>query len=85
MRTQQIKTVGASGQISLGKEYAGRSVIVEEIEKGVWIIKTAQIIPDNELWMHEEPTKSRIDKALKWAKKNQPEETNIEALSKKVG
>ena len=49
----QIKTIGASGQISIGKEYAGRHVIVEEIEKGVWLIKTASIIPDSEMWMHE--------------------------------
>lgn len=85
MQAQQIKTVGASGQISLGKEYAGRSVIVEEIEKGVWIIKTAQIIPDNEVWMHQEPIKSRIEKAISWAKKNQPEETDFEVLRTKVG
>lgn len=43
----QIKTIGASGQISLGKEYAGRHVIIEEIEEGVWLIKTASIIPDS--------------------------------------
>jgi hypothetical protein len=28
-----IKTVGASGQISLGKKYAGRTVIIEQIEE----------------------------------------------------
>jgi len=66
----QIKTIGASGQISIGKEYAGRHVIVEEIEKGVWLIKTASIIPDSEMWMHEEPAKTKIDKAIKWAEEN---------------
>ena len=45
----EIKTIGSSGQISLGKEYAGRTVMVEELETGVWLIKTAQVIPDNEL------------------------------------
>ncbi|MGH8610437.1 MAG: DUF2080 family transposase-associated protein, partial [Gammaproteobacteria bacterium] len=30
-----VKTVGNSGQISLGKEYAGRTVLMDEIEPGV--------------------------------------------------
>jgi len=84
MQTQQIKTVGASGQISLGKQYAGRPVLIEEIEEGVWLIKTATIIPDSELWMHEAPAKSRIDKAIAWAGKNKPSETDIEGLSEKL-
>ncbi|MBI5893693.1 MAG: hypothetical protein HZB79_08610 [Deltaproteobacteria bacterium] len=84
MNTQSLKTIGASGQISLGKEYAGRPVIVEEIEEGVWFIKTAKIIPDSEMWMHEEPAKSKIDKAVKWAEKNKPAETNLEKLSGKI-
>jgi len=30
-----IKRVGASGQISLGKEYTGRTVLIESNEPGV--------------------------------------------------
>ncbi|OGW01878.1 MAG: hypothetical protein A2Z59_10065 [Nitrospinae bacterium RIFCSPLOWO2_02_39_17] len=85
MQTQAVKVIGSSGQISIGKEYAGRSVVVEEIEEGVWLIKTARVIPDNEMWMHEEPGKSRIDKAIEWAKKHKASETNIERLSEKIG
>ena len=29
-----VKVVGASGKISLGKEYAGRHVLVQEVEPG---------------------------------------------------
>jgi len=36
-----VKVVGANGQISLGKQYAGRQVLVEEREPGVWIVRTA--------------------------------------------
>jgi putative transposon-encoded protein len=31
----EVKTIGSSGQISFGKQHAGRTVTVEEIEKGV--------------------------------------------------
>ena len=84
MNTQSLKTIGSSGQISLGKQYAGRPVIVEEIEEGVWLVKTAKIIPDSEMWMHEEPAKFRIDKAIKWAEKNKPAKTDLEKLSGKI-
>ena len=48
-----LKLVGSNGQISLGKQYAGRHVLVEEREPGVWVIRTATVIPDNERWLHE--------------------------------
>jgi hypothetical protein len=48
-----LKLVGSNGQISLGKQYAGRHVLVEEREPGVWLIRTATVIPDNERWLHE--------------------------------
>ncbi|MEK6725154.1 MAG: hypothetical protein AABY54_01185 [Deltaproteobacteria bacterium] len=85
MMEAQVKTIGSSGQISLGKEYAGRPVLIEEIEQGVWLIKTARIIPDSEMWMHEEPAKSRIEKAIKWAEKQKAKESDLGALSEKIG
>ena len=33
-----IKTVGSSGQISLGKKFAGQNVMLDEIEAGVCMI-----------------------------------------------
>ena len=47
-----IKTVGSSGQIALGKQYAGRHVMMDELEPGVWIIKLGEFVPDNERWLH---------------------------------
>lgn len=43
-----VKVVGTNGQISLGKQYAGRQVLVEEYEPGVWLVRTATVVPDNE-------------------------------------
>ena len=43
-----VKVVGSNGQISLGKQFAGRQVLVEEREPGVWLVRTATVIPDNE-------------------------------------
>ena len=59
-----IKRVGSSGQISLGKEFAGRTVLIDSAEPGVWVIKTAQTIPDSELWLHQPTQAARLDRAL---------------------
>ena len=59
-----LKRVGASGQISLGKEFAGRTVLVDSSEPGVWLIKTAHTIPDTELWLHQPEAAARLDRAL---------------------
>ena len=81
---QEIKTVGSSGQISLGKEFAGKTVLVEHIEPGVWKIRTAQVIPDNERWIHTPEVEKALDEALEWSARNPPRESNLGALKSKI-
>ncbi len=80
----EIKTIGSSGQISLGKQNAGRTVMVEEVEAGVWVIKTAQVIPDNELWLHTPDNRKILDRALAWSDSHPPHESDIPALERKI-
>ncbi len=79
-----VKTISPSGQISLGKKYAGRTVIIEESEEGKWIIQTAQVIPDNELWLHQEPAKSKIEAGLAWAETHPTKITDLDAFEKET-
>lgn len=79
-----IKTIGTSGQISLGKEHAGRTVTVEEVEEGVWVIKTAQIIPDSEMWLHTPTAIASLDRALAWSDKSERAESDFGALGRKA-
>lgn len=65
-----IKTVGVNGQISLGKQYAGCQVLIEMQEQGVWLVRTATVIPDNERWLHQEPVQSQLREAMEWAQNN---------------
>jgi hypothetical protein len=75
-----IKLIGSSGQISLGKEHAGRQVLVETPEPGVWVIRTATVIPDNEKWMHTPTVKKDLSTALAWAQKTPPKATDLSKL-----
>ena len=79
-----IKQIGSSGQISLGKEYAGRNVLIEKMDEGVWIIKTGRFIPDNEKWMHQPHVSNDIDKAIAWAEQNPPKETDLNHLEEQL-
>ncbi len=73
-----VKMIGANGQISLGKQYAGRQVLVEEQEPGVWLVRTATVIPDNERWLHRADTAGRLDEALAWAQAHAPADDQVD-------
>ncbi len=79
-----IKVVGKSGQITLGKRFAGKKVMVEERYPGYWVIRTGEFIPDDEAWLHRAPAKEIIEKGLEWAGKNAPAETDLEKLSEAI-
>ena len=75
-----VKVVGSNGQISLGKQFAGRQVLLEEQEPGVWLIRTATVIPDNERWLHEPKAAESLARALKWAQSHPTNADNADEL-----
>jgi len=82
--TQHVKIIGSNGQISLGKQFAGRQVLVEEQEPGVWLIRTATIVPDNERWVHEPKAAADLAAALSWSTANPPSDETTEAYLAKL-
>jgi len=81
---REVKTIGSSGQISLGKQHAGRTVRVEQVEEGVWLIKVARVIPENELWLHTPSASARLDRAVEWAERNPPAKSDLARLGRKL-
>ena len=79
-----VKTVGKSGQITLGKQYAGKQVLVDEIESGVWILKIGHFIPQNEQWLHQPDVKADLDQAVAWAESNPPQSSDLEVLEDRM-
>jgi hypothetical protein len=80
----EVKTIGSSGQISIGKEHAGRTVTVDQIEDGVWLIKAAQVIPENEMWLHQPSAAQELTQAVEWAGRNPPSESNLDRIAAKL-
>lgn len=80
-----VKVVGLNGQISLGKEFAGKQVLVEEREPGVWLVRTALVIPENELWLHQPATQAALQRAMASAQANPPKvTTDVDAFLETV-
>jgi len=78
----EIKVVGKSGQISLGKRYAGKTLRLERRTDGTVVLTAVAMVPENQLSTLEEPHRSRIERGLAWAAATRPEETDIESLLK---
>jgi hypothetical protein len=79
-----VKVVGTNGQISLGKEFAGQQVLVEEREPGVWLVRTAIVIPQNELWLHQPKASHDLEQALRYAVATSPAESDPEEMLGKL-
>jgi hypothetical protein len=76
----EIKVVGDSGQISLGKRYAGKMLRLERFKDGRMVLTAVRMVPESQLWTLEEPHRSRIQRGLAWAAETKPQETDIEVL-----
>jgi hypothetical protein len=73
-----VKLVGANGQISLGKQYAGRQVLLEEQEPGVWLVRTATVIPDNERGLHTAEASADLREALDWTRTHPASDAGVD-------
>lgn len=76
----EIKVVGKSGQISLGKRYAGKTLRLERRQDGSVLLTAVAMVPENQLWTLEEPHRSRIERGLTWTAANKPQETDVQDL-----
>ena len=76
----EIKVVGKSGQISLGKSFAGKALRVEHAQDGSLVLTPVAIVPESQLWTTKEPHRSRIARGLDWASSSEPADTRLETL-----
>ena len=55
------------------------TVLIGSSEPGVWVIKTAQTIPNSELWLHQPAASNRLERAL-LAMSEPPSAADLDAL-----
>lgn len=76
-----IKRVGSSGQISLGKRYSGQYFREEEREDGSIVLVPVAVLPKSHWSIRDE---AKIRQALSWAAENPPKESDVEELTAKA-
>lgn len=80
----ELKVVGKSGQISVGKAMAGMGFIMETLPGGDILLKHAVVVPANERWLHEPAMKEKLARADEWMRNNPAKETNLEELEARL-
>ena len=81
---QTIKTVGKSGQISLGKVMAGMNFVMEELPGGDIMLKRAVVVPMNERLL-DAVEHAELKAARAWRRNNPPKATDLASLASKLG
>jgi hypothetical protein len=76
----ELKVVGKSGQIALGKRFVGKTLRLEERGDGTIVLTAVAVVPESQLWTLESPHRERIARALEWAAEHPARESDLEAL-----
>lgn len=76
-----IKRVGKSGQISIGKEHAGRYFREERRPDGTIVLVPVVVVPASHWTVRDQ---AKIKKALAWAAKNALSESDLDSLTAKL-
>ena len=79
-----LKMVGNSGQLSLGKKFAGRYFQVEPQPDGALLLRPMRLIPATEAWVHEPAMLDQLRRADQWAKRTPAAETSLDSLTRKA-
>lgn len=77
----EIKKVGKSGQISLGKQHAGQYFREERREDGAIVLVPVVVVSRSHWTIRDE---AKIRQALSWAAKNPPQASDLGALVAKA-
>jgi hypothetical protein len=79
-----LKTVGTSGQLSLGKQYAGRHFEMEVQADGSILLRPMRVIPEADAWLYSPEMRQRLAEAEAWMTTHPPQETDLDALVQRV-
>ena len=80
MTAMGLKSVGASGQISIGKKYAGRFFELNTQSDGAIILRPMRVVPEAEARLHREPMKGKLRKAEAWLLETSARQTDLKKL-----
>jgi hypothetical protein len=81
LETAMLKMVGASGQVSLGKQFAGRYFEVEMQADGSILLRPMRVVPEADAWLYTPEMRERLAQADTWMADNPASETDLDLLA----
>lgn len=77
MRMHTVQT-DSKGRLTLGRAFASCFFIIEETDKGEFMLKKAAVVPEYELWLYK--NKKALDSVLKGLKEAENGELEKNAI-----
>jgi hypothetical protein len=81
LEASMLKMVGSSGQLSLGKRFAGRYFEVETLDDGSILLRPMRVIAEADAWLYTPEMRERLAQADAWMAENPPQETDLDELA----
>ena len=83
-RTRKVLTVPSNGQISIGKQWAGREVMVEMVDDNCLVITAGAFIPHDMATFYTEKAQSELAGFNRWSERSPARKTNLRELRKRL-
>jgi hypothetical protein len=79
-KAMRLLKVAPNGQISIGKNWAGKQIRIEEISEGELRISAGTFVPDSQKTFFTEEAGSSLAEFNEWEKENPPIATDTKSL-----
>lgn len=76
--------ISSSGQISLGKAFAGQMVTVERLEDGQWLVTPVQVVPAHLAWAVTPAMNARLQRFEERLASRSLQEANLDELISQI-
>lgn len=84
-RVRKVLTVPSNGQISIGKQWAGREVMVEMVDDNHMVITAGAFIPHDVATFYTKEAQAHLADFDRWSEKTPARKTNLNQLRKSLG
>ena len=82
---KKIIKVPGNGQVSIGKDWAGKEVQIEVLSESQILITAGAFIPDSNKTFYSKEAISQLEDFNQWSKTNEPKKTDLKKLKAKLG
>ncbi len=84
-QAKKVLTVPSNGQISIGKQWAGREVMVEVVDENRIVITSGAFIPADQATFYTKDAQTQLEQFNKWSEKTPAKKSDLNSLRKRLG